>query len=419
MDKKRSLRINQFFQVFLFTIIQNVKNKKYIRITIGIMFLLLGGCFLGCLFLMYQEDSKNEVTIEKIYLERGFFEKGQFEKELEKPYDKIEFKWFESEKKKVILPKSEEMWVKVEKQKRAYRVRGILSENSTVSEVDARYVLSVAKEQLRKIIRKEAGLNRSQEAMLDKKIAGEIHFVGESKKDLAWTIRMMTPLILGCFVYLILVIYGQGITIEVSKEKSSRLVEMLMVNVYPEALVSGKIVAISLLGMIQIILWISGAVYGLAAGVIFGGVIFSREKEVYREIVEKTMETGIPLNLTQGLLLGILLVGLAILFYSFLAGITGSLIDKPEHAGNVQIMVQLPIMVSFALCYYAIYMEKASLISILKYIPFTAPFILPGQLLLGDCSMTIGWVQVLFMVISIGIIGKILGKVYKYTMWKQ
>ena len=69
---------SQFFHVLSFTVMQTIKGKKYLKLTIGIMFLLLAVTFSGSIIFVYsQHENKEEkdTSIEKVWILEGTLEK--------------------------------------------------------------------------------------------------------------------------------------------------------------------------------------------------------------------------------------------------------------------------------------------------------------------------------------------------------
>lgn len=411
---------SQFFHVLSFTIMQTIKGKKYLKLTIGIMFLLLAVTFSGSIIFVYsQHENKEEAdtSIEKVWIMEGTLEKDflKSEENIEKAYQDITVK---------TVPDMEEMsseqigkngiLVEIEEKKESYGLIGIIAKDSQISKDEAKDFLDVVKESFYNKLVRESGISQIDLELLKKDRTGNVYEIGDSEFGIKWIITVAVVMFVEIVIYLLIAMYGQSIMMEVSSEKTSKLMETMLVDVYPEALVSGKILGTAFLGILQVLLWIGGLIYGFVTGVLLGSVLFPEESSSYGAVMETTKSYGIDINLTSGLLMALLIIGLGILLYCFFSGIPGSLIAKPEHAGNVQQLIQIPLMVCFMVVYYAIFSEEKELLVFLRYFPFTAPFVLPGELLVGTSSVGVGWIVSGILFISVVLLGIFSGKIYKY-----
>lgn len=411
---------SQFFHVLSFTVMQTLKGRKYLKLTIGIMFLLLAVTFSGSIIYVYsQHESKEikETSIENVWILEGtlkqdFLEAGE---NIPKAYQNINVE---------AVPDLEEIsaeqigengiLVQVEQKKEACTISGVITKDSLISKEEAKEFLEVAKESFYNKLVKESGISPINFEILKKDRIGNVYEIGDSEFDMKWIITVAVVMFVEIVIYLLIAMYGQSIMMEVSSEKTSKLMETMMVDVYPEALVSGKILGTAFLGILQVLLWIGGLIYGLVTGVLLGSVLFPEESSSYGTVVETTKNYGIDVNLTSGLLMAVLIIGLGILLFCFLSGIPGSLIAKPEHAGNVQQLIQMPLMVCFVVVYYAIFAEEKKLLVFLRYFPFTAPFVLPGELIVGTSSVVMGWIVSGILLVTVVVLGILAGKIYKY-----
>ncbi|MBD5087473.1 MAG: ABC transporter permease [Clostridiales bacterium] len=411
---------SQFFHVLSFTVMQTIKGKKYLKLTIGIMFLLLAVTFSGSIIFVYtQHENKEEknTSIKKVWILEGTLEKDflKSEENIDKTYQDIRVKTVSNMEEISSEQIGEnDILIQVEEKEESYYIQGVIAKESKISKEDAGDFLDVVKESFYNKLVKESGISQINLELLKKDKVGNVYEIGDSEFGIKWIITVGVVMFVEVIIYLLIAMYGQSIMMEVSSEKTSKLMETMLVDVYPEALVSGKILGIAFLGILQVLLWIGGLIYGFVTGVLLGSVLFPEESSSYGMVMETTRSYGIDINLTSGLLMAILVIGLGILVYCFLSGIPGSLIAKPEHAGNVQQLIQMPLMVCYVAVYYAIFAEEKELLGFFRYFPFTAPFVLPGELLVGTSSVGTGWIVSGILLVIVVFLGILSGKIYKY-----
>ena len=89
---------------------------------------------------------------------------------------------------------------------------------------------------------------------------------GESSNMAAMVIKMIAPMILSFFMYFMFLFYGQIASKSVSSEKTSKLMETLLTSVHPYAMITGKILAVTSIAILQFSIWVMSAIVGLYAG---------------------------------------------------------------------------------------------------------------------------------------------------------
>ena len=70
-------------------------------------------------------------------------------------------------------------------------------------------------------------------------------------------------LFFGAFIFLFIFLFGMTILRAVMREKSSRIVEILLATVSPKALLIGKIIGIGLSALVQLVIWLLVVSLGL------------------------------------------------------------------------------------------------------------------------------------------------------------
>jgi ABC-2 type transport system permease protein len=165
------------------------------------------------------------------------------------------------------------------------------------------------------------------------------------------TVRL-TGLAITILIYIIILIYGSRITVGVSEEKSSRVIEVLLAAVRPTQLLIGKVLGMGLLALAQVsAIVITYAVLGLAVG---SSVVRGASAEV--------------------LGVGAMWVILGYAFYCTAYAAAGSLISKQSDAYSASLPVQLPLIVAYMLTFSVIYSDSVHpFFWFLAFFPPTAP----------------------------------------------
>lgn len=189
-------------------------------------------------------------------------------------------------------------------------------------------------------------------------------------------------------LYFFVLIYGQGVAGSVVMEKSSKLMEVFLTAVKPSAMVMGKLLAISLSGMLQLVSWVLALLIGFGAG---GGLAQLINPDAGNPLAEVL---DLAASLTDGmfsagtLIAALVMALLGVLLYCSLAAIGGSLAGKQEDLASTNVVFTLVLIISFFAALYGGGIEgfgaDSGLLKILlDWIPFTAVMVTPSKILLG------------------------------------
>ncbi len=166
----------------------------------------------------------------------------------------------------------------------------------------------------------------------------------------------------------------------VVQEKSSKLVELLMVSVKPLALITGKILAAMCL---------------VVAGMLSSGAGLVLARTAMRLMGKDTaMATAGIGSLLQGLnASGVLAVLVSVLLgylsYAIIAGISGACCSTETESDSASSGAMLISMVGYIAGMATAWMKAGTAIRILCLVPFVSVYIAPSRFLLGDIGF--GW----------------------------
>ncbi len=193
----------------------------------------------------------------------------------------------------------------------------------------------------------------------------------------------------------------------VVQEKSSKLVELLMVSVKPLALITGKILAAMCL---------------VAAGMFCSGLGLVLARTAMKLLGKgSSMTTAGIGSLLQGLSgVGIPVVLVSVLLgyisYAIIAGISGACCSTESESDNASSGAMLISMVGYMAGMATAWMKAGTAIRILCVIPFISVYIAPSRFLLGDIGfgwLALGW---LFQAIVALLLMKLCAAVYGALM---
>ena len=199
--------------------------------------------------------------------------------------------------------------------------------------------------------------------------------------------------------------YGYGVSMSIATEKTSRVMETLVVSAKPSNILIGKCLGMGLLGICQF------------AIVLLSGVVFYK---VF--IPENFVLMGMPLSLDaftykSAILIGVyFLIGYAL--YAVLNAVCGASVSKIEDLNSAMMPVMMVAMISFFIGYFtAISGSGSSLFQkIAMYIPFCSPFIMPFKLLNGDVAALDITISIALLIVAIVIVTMISIRIYSASV---
>ena len=199
--------------------------------------------------------------------------------------------------------------------------------------------------------------------------------------------------------------YGYGVASSVASEKSSRVMETLIVSAKPSYILIGKCLGMGILGLCQ-----------------FGGILIFTALCWKLLIPPDFTVMGTALSLAaftpRSVFLIIVFFILGYTLYAMMNAVCGATIDKLDELNAAMMPVMLISMGSFYLSYFTAMMGTTYdyLVNLSMYIPFSAPFIMPFVLLNGEVA---GW-QILLsagiLVVTIVIVAAISIRIYNASV---
>jgi ABC-2 type transport system permease protein len=201
---------------------------------------------------------------------------------------------------------------------------------------------------------------------------------------------------------------GEQVATAVIQEKSSKVVEYLLMNVRPLALMVGKVLAIFVITLGQLVLMALGFVGSAGLYILLHpGKAFSAAEVLTQMMGSSELGGAEGLGLHLGTLpMAIILILAGTLFYSTIAALMGACVSRMEEMTESMKMFSLLMVISAYGGLAVVVMDlTGNAPAVLKYVvellPITAPFLTPGYLLLGHASIWVGILAVVIFVLAL------------------
>lgn len=210
-------------------------------------------------------------------------------------------------------------------------------------------------------------------------------------------------IVLTMIMFFAVYFYGYGVSMSVASEKTSRVMETLVVSAKPSRILVGKCIGMGILGLAQLCLFL-----------LTGAVCFQL-------MVPKDFTImGMPLALTAFTPASAVLVLVYFLLgYSLFAmfnSVCGATVSRAEDLQSAMMPVSLIAIVSFYAAYIAMFTSTGPFKKIATYIPFTSPFIMPYRLLNEDVPGIDIAVSLLLLVVVIVLVSIVSIRLYTISV---
>lgn len=255
-------------------------------------------------------------------------------------------------------------------------------------------------------------------------------------------INYIVPLILPLVLFILIFAYGQTVAQSIATEKTSRVMELLLVSVRPLAIVIGKVLAMGIVSFAQVVLVSSVCTISFAVSAPFGflgkmmGILSN--SDIMNSAGEAAAQAGVSLEeieVAQGLgelfknftPLNIVLICvifiLGFLFYSLIAALVGASVSRMEDLAMAMQPYSLMGVFGMYLAYVPILFNMEDIMSgvitsnpvqvFSYYFPLSSPFSLPGAIILGNLDIGQSLIATVILAAFVVLIAIVVSKVYE------
>lgn len=415
--------------VFLFTLRQ-ATGKKFRSVTIGLALVMLAaGVAVSTImaFVQKKEDGKlspigqvyvvDNSELEVLYLE-GFGERyGESFPDIsfveaQQPVEELAVTLGEQEPESVIL--------EIGRSAEGYLLTVVLPYGSEIDKEDAEDLCEAFASVMEQSKLLSSGIPMEKLVLAMSGVQSSQLDAGEEERSIGeQMVAMLAPMLIIFFMYFMTLMYGMSVGNAVSVEKCSKLMEMMLTLTRPYGLIFGKVLAITVTAIGQILLWIGCLVGGFFLGHgIAGAVIYPDYHNVLLEIfILLKGQVGSTAFTPGAIALAVFTLCLAFLFYCMLAGLIASFASKAEELGQVMSFYQLSMIAGFFGSYMLPLQEKDWLNTILRIVPLTSAYMLPGDILVGNVTMPEGLLFVAVLMVFTAALVVLTGRIYRNQLF--
>ncbi|MCO5234544.1 MAG: ABC transporter permease [Chitinophagales bacterium] len=254
---------------------------------------------------------------------------------------------------------------------------------------------------------------------LDEKVTFE-SIIKEKEKGGKSDISSGLGYAMGFVMYMFIFIYGAMVMKGVAEEKNNRIVEVMLSSIRPIQLLSGKVLGIGLVAILQSMLWFA-TIIGVQLLI---GIFFAKELQHISDLQSQGMaaanETAIfdaiqtfkSLDLSRITISFFFYFIFGFLFYGAQFAAVGAAITDDSDANSYTMPIAMPIIIALIIMNVVIQQPNASLAIWSSMVPWFSPIIMLARIPF-DISITQQIISMIILVMSSIAMLWLAGRIYR------
>lgn len=300
---------------------------------------------------------------------------------------------------------------------------------SIITEDDSDFLLYNLSTDFKEFKYSTLGLTEEQIEFADSSININSYIAGKQKSEGALVMSTLLPMIISMALFMLIFTYGQMVAQSIATEKASKVMELLLTSIRPLAVVVGKVLAMGLVALFQVItigitvaltFFISGSVVkDIAPTPNISEITANVPDDIQTEITSAISETFTNLN-PLSIIMVIVVFILGFFFFALISAIIGASISRLEDLAQANQPLVLIGILGFYLAYFssgifsdAENIKATTLQWVSWYLPISSPFALPSGILMGYLSIPQALLAIAFLAICVLLFVLVVTKVYE------
>ncbi|MCD1259694.1 ABC transporter permease [Paenibacillus athensensis] len=220
---------------------------------------------------------------------------------------------------------------------------------------------------------------------------------GKSESQMVMAYALVYALLF--LLYMGVVGFGNMVAMEITAEKSSRVMEVLITSVAPLKQMFGKIIGICLLALVQIALIIAVAAVNLG---------LSGNGELVQELHLSWADLQVSL-----IFYFLIFYLLGFFIYATLFAAVGSLVSRTEEVGQAIMPVMMIIVAAFMIAIFGLNNPTAGYVKVMSFMPFFSPLIMFLRIGMTSPAVWEVWLAIALQAAAIVGMAWIAAKIYR------
>ncbi len=212
-------------------------------------------------------------------------------------------------------------------------------------------------------------------------------------------------------LYFVILMYGQSVAQNVAMEKSSKLMDTMLISLKPEAMILGKYAAIISAGLLQLVSWIISAILGVVVGLKICDAAYPNTESFVVTFLKSFSELNLftPLSI----IVGVFIILLGIMFFTSLHSIAGAISSSQEEVAGNQSVFTVLLLIGFYIAMFGGALKGDKIADWMNLVPITSPMLMPAGVCLGTVSVKITILSILILLACTIATIIISGRIYK------
>ncbi|UQZ34670.1 ABC transporter permease [Paenibacillus sp. PK3_47] len=222
---------------------------------------------------------------------------------------------------------------------------------------------------------------------------------GSAGDESASPINYVIVYVLLILFFMSIMLTGNMIAAEVTAEKSSRIMEILITSASPLSQMFGKVLGVFLVGLLQI---------AIIAASVAANLLLPHNAGI---LADFDLDLG---QLNAGILVyGLILYILGFFLYALMYAAVGSIVSRTEELGQATMPVMMLGFVNYYIPTFSVSAPDTLLVKIASYVPFTSPLSMLLRIGVGDVAFWEIAVSLIILLVTIFVFGWLAAKIYR------
>lgn len=417
----KKTEIRGWKDVFSFTVTQTIKSKAYIvSLVIMCVLVLVSMPVMNLVMAVPTEEDMEKSSIEKVYVyNMTLYQSLDIASELTQAYRDIVFEspkeGYEILEERIKEEETSSVLLVLAEDETGSYIQFVRSPNGKIGNYELQLLGQCIQNAFAKAKIQTLGISEEQMATLQTSILASTSVV-DTKSAVVLEDTSISQseywLVYGVLfiVLMISVMASSQVATSVVTEKSSKVLEYLLTSVRPLALIVGKVLAMLVTVMLQMVLMIlAGYVSSKLGGILFGTTTNAITQFLSPEVLEN-------LNFVN-ILLGLLAAGGGLVLYATLAGLCGATVSRMEEASESLTFFTLTALVGAYIGMGAagslMGVGNNAFVTFALLFPISSAYLLPGALLVGRAEPWIAVLSIVILLVSVVLLFRFVAKVYE------
>lgn len=201
-------------------------------------------------------------------------------------------------------------------------------------------------------------------------------------------------------LYMIILMYGNGVSTSVAREKDSRTMELLITSTNTKDLILGKVLAAGLAGVLQMSVIIGALLIG-----------FALSKPNYPPYILAFLQGSMSFDI---IMVYLLFSVAGYMLYLFIFAALGSLVSKVEDVASATTPITILFVIAYFIASMSMQMPDSIMTVVSSYIPFVSTFTMPIRYMLTTVSSVELLISMAIMLVTCILFAVLSIMIYRY-----